>query len=113
MTRLEVLAPHLHEGVPVTRAAAAAGVPLRTARRWLSAYRARGLAGLVPAPRSDRAAAVSGRSDDMIEGAVPAATRAVGCDGAPRAAAVAAVQGWPLPSYTPCGRSSAAWTYRW
>ncbi len=42
MTRLQVLVPHLHEGVPVTRVAAAAGVPLRTMRRWL---------GGVPRPR--------------------------------------------------------------
>ncbi|WP_395405588.1 helix-turn-helix domain-containing protein (plasmid) [Arthrobacter sp. UC242_113] len=62
MTRWEVLAPHLHEGVPVARAAAAAGVPLRTARRWLSAYRARGLEGLAPRCELDRAVVVADRA---------------------------------------------------
>jgi hypothetical protein len=28
--------PHLYEGVPLLQAAAAAGVPERTARRWLA-----------------------------------------------------------------------------
>lgn len=101
MTRLEVLAPHLHEGVPVTRAAAAAGVPLRTARRWLSAYRARGLAGLAPAPRSDRALRrFPAELVTMIEGLYlqrPAPSVATVHR---TAAAVAAAQGWPVPSYT-------------
>ena len=33
MARLAVLRPHLDDGVPLTRTAAAAGVPLRTAQR--------------------------------------------------------------------------------
>ena len=40
--RLAVLEPHVHDGVPLTRAAAAAGVPLRTAQRWLAGYLAGG-----------------------------------------------------------------------
>jgi len=40
------LGPHVHEGVPRSRAAADAGVPARTARRWLTAYEAEGAAGL-------------------------------------------------------------------
>ncbi|WP_264669861.1 Mu transposase C-terminal domain-containing protein [Arthrobacter sp. VKM Ac-2550] len=54
MARWSVLSPHEHEGVPLTRAAAEAGVSTRTAERWLSAYRRHGLAGLAPTPRSDR-----------------------------------------------------------
>jgi putative transposase len=91
----------LHEGVPVTRAAAAAEVPLRTARRWLSAYRARVLAGLAPAPRSDRAL-LRFPADlvTMIEGLYlqrPAPSVATVHH---TAAAVATAQGWPVPSYT-------------
>jgi putative transposase len=34
MARFAVLQPHLERDVPLTRAAADAGVPLRTAQRW-------------------------------------------------------------------------------
>lgn len=33
--RLAVLSPHLHDAVPLSVAAKKAGVPLRTAQRWL------------------------------------------------------------------------------
>ena len=46
MARFAVLRPHLEDGVPLARAADAAGVPLRTAQRWLARYRRDGLAGL-------------------------------------------------------------------
>jgi putative transposase len=37
--RFVMLRPHLDEGVPLARAATEAGVPLRTAQRWLARYR--------------------------------------------------------------------------
>ena len=52
--RLAVLGPHLHDGVPLSVAAQRAGVPLRTARRWLAAYRSDGAAGLSRSGRADR-----------------------------------------------------------
>ncbi len=54
LARFGVLRPHLEEGVPLTRAAQEAGVPLRTAQRWLGRYRKDGLAGLLCSPRGDR-----------------------------------------------------------
>jgi len=39
MIRFAVLRPHIEEGVPLVRAAEAAGVPVRTARRWLACFR--------------------------------------------------------------------------
>ncbi|MFE3054809.1 Mu transposase C-terminal domain-containing protein [Nocardia sp. NPDC059239] len=51
MRRYEILRPHLDDGVPLTRSAAHAGVPLRTAQRWLHRYRDAGLAGLAPSRR--------------------------------------------------------------
>lgn len=51
---MSVLRPHLFEGVPMSRAAAEAGVPMRTARRWLAEYRKNGPLGLRRKPRSDR-----------------------------------------------------------
>ena len=44
--RMAVLGPQLHEGVPLVHAASGAGVPLRTAQRWLAAYLTGGAAGL-------------------------------------------------------------------
>ncbi len=52
--RLVVLQPHLFEGVPLPAVAQQAGVPLRTARRWVAAYRAGGADGLTRAARADR-----------------------------------------------------------
>jgi putative transposase len=46
MQRFAVLRPHLEDGTPLSVAAADAGVPLRTAERWLARYRAAGLTGL-------------------------------------------------------------------
>ncbi|MGX6446469.1 Mu transposase C-terminal domain-containing protein [Patulibacter sp. S7RM1-6] len=54
MARWETLRPAVEDGVPLTRAAGGAGVALRTAQRWLAAYRTCGLVGLAPPVRSDR-----------------------------------------------------------
>jgi putative transposase len=48
-----LLRPHVEDGVPLTRVAAAAGVPVRTAQRWLAQYRAVGLSGLARKERTD------------------------------------------------------------
>jgi transposase len=52
--RMAVLGPHVFNGVPLTKAAEQAGVPLRTARRWLASYLENGSAGLSRDGRSDR-----------------------------------------------------------
>ena len=52
--RLAVLNPHLHDGVPLAEAARRAGVPRRTATRWLAAYQANSLEGLRRLDRADR-----------------------------------------------------------
>jgi putative transposase len=54
LERWRALRPHLEDGVPLTRAARFAGVPKRTAQRWLMSYRRGGLAGLAPHARADR-----------------------------------------------------------
>ena len=43
MARLAVLRPTFEEEVPPVRAAAEAGVPIRTAQRWLARYRKYGM----------------------------------------------------------------------
>ena len=52
--RYRKLRPHLEQDVPLTRVAAEAGLPLRTAQRWVSRYRRFGLAGLSRAARADQ-----------------------------------------------------------
>ncbi|XVQ15513.1 helix-turn-helix domain-containing protein [Spirillospora sp. CA-255316] len=52
--RYRILLPHLHDEVPLARAAEDAEVTYRTLQRWAAAYRAGGLAGLARAGRSDK-----------------------------------------------------------
>jgi putative transposase len=98
--RLAVLEPHVHEGVPLTRAAAAAGVPLRTAQRWLAGYLAGGAAGLSRPVRADLGArrfptelvAVEGLALRRPPPKVAEIHRAVDT--------LATERGWPAPSYS-------------
>jgi len=53
MARFALLRPHLEDGVPLTRAADAAGIPVRTAGRWLARYRQSGMAGMARSNRCD------------------------------------------------------------
>ena len=64
MAHFAVLRPHLEDSVPLGHAADAAGVPLRTAQRWLARYRRDGLAGLARLGRSDAGARRS--PDDLV-----------------------------------------------
>ncbi len=100
MARFAVLRPTIEDGVSLTRGAADAGVALRTAQRWLSAYRAAGLVGLAPPVRGDRG---TRRSHPglvaFVEGLAlrrPAPTIA---HVHRRTAQLAAENGWPAPSY--------------
>jgi len=100
MVRYRVLRPHLDDGVPLTSAATAAGVPLRTAQRWLALYRQGGLAALARQPRADRGRRrVAPELQSFIEGIAlrrPAPSVATIHR---TAAAVAASHDWAVPSY--------------
>lgn len=101
MARYHFLLPTLEENVPLTQLARDAGVPVRTARRWLAAYRRDGLVGLARRPRADRAQprGVPDELRHVIEGLALQRPRR------PLAAIhrlvtdVADQQGWPVPSY--------------
>ena len=54
LSRLQLLQPHLEQGRPLRSVAEEAGVPFRTAGRWVSLYRQHRLAGLVRKTRTDR-----------------------------------------------------------
>ena len=101
MKRFAVLQPHLDEDVPLARAARQAGVPIRTAERWLARYRQRGLAGLARPVRSD--AAVHRLPADLvalIEGMGLKKPRASAAAIHRRVRDVATAHGWRLPSYS-------------
>ena len=53
LERFQLLEPFLRGEVSLTRAALSAGIPLRTAQRWVALYHQHGLAGLVRRRRDD------------------------------------------------------------
>ena len=100
LTRLAVLRPHIEDGVPLTRTAAEAGIPLRTAQRWLTRYREDGPAGLARGVRRD-AGERRFPADliALIEGMGLKKPRAGAATIHRRVAAIAQAQGWRVPSY--------------
>src|ERR1022692_43092 len=52
LDRFRLLQPHLEDDRPLKAVAAAAGIPFRTAQRWVSLYRQFGLAAPDKRPRS-------------------------------------------------------------
>jgi putative transposase len=101
MRRWQILRPHLHDGVPLARAAREAGVPVRTAQRWLARYRADGLVGLARAGRSDRGRRrLQADLVRLVEGLALQRPRPSTATIARRAAQAAQAHGWPVPSYS-------------
>ena len=101
MDRFAVLRPHLEDGVPLTRAADEAGVPVRTARRWLARYRQSSMAGLARLTRHD---AGTHRSPAdlvaLIEGMALKPPRSSAAAIHRRIGAAAAAHGSRVPSYS-------------
>ncbi|MFP5378760.1 MAG: Mu transposase C-terminal domain-containing protein [Vicinamibacteria bacterium] len=100
LRRWSVLRPHLEDGVALVHAARDAGVPERTAQRWLARYRDGGLVGLALSPRSDRGRR---RMPDelvaVIEGIALRRPRPSAATVHRRALQVAESHGWAAPSY--------------
>ena len=100
MARMAVLRPALEDEMPLARAAAEAGVPLRTAQRWLARYRRDGVQGLTRLLRRD-----AGRRRlrpelvALIEGLGLKRPHRSAATIHRRAAEVASAEGWPIPSY--------------
>lgn len=95
-----VIAPHLHDHLPLPAVAAQAGIPLRTAQRWLARYRGQDLAGLARAGRSDRGRRrIQPELVALIEGLAlrrpPPRITTIHR----RAGEVAAARGWAAPAY--------------
>ena len=109
--RLAVLNPHLHEGVPLLESARRAGVPRRTATRWLAAYQANGLEGLRRLERADRGGRrlpqevvqpIEGMALRRPPPKIAEVHRAVN--------RIAVDRSWPPVSYPWCDGSLPAWT---
>ncbi|MFB4285821.1 helix-turn-helix domain-containing protein [Nonomuraea sp. MTCD27] len=103
MARYELLAPHLHEGVPLARLAAGqgeSGVTYRTLQRWLAAYRRGGLEALARAGRKDKGLRrFPEELVSFIEGMALRRPRPSVATIHRQAASVAAARGWPIPTY--------------
>ena len=96
-----VLGPHLEDNQSLTRAAAAAGVPLRTAQRWLARYRRDGLAGLARSGRADRGRRrIRSEFVALIEGLALRRPPPRIATIHRQAARLAAARGWAAPSYS-------------
>lgn len=101
MRRWAVLRPHVEDGVLLAVSAREAGVPLRTAQRWLARYRADGLVGLARTTRADRGRRrVPAELVRLVEGLALTRPRPSVATIARRAARAATEHGWPVPSYS-------------
>lgn len=98
--RLAFLCPHLNDGVPLVDVAADAGIPIRTARRWLARYRKGGPAAL-ERPKRPEAGTCTFPIDliELIEGMTlqkpPSSVARI----KRRIDEIAGGQGWPIPCY--------------
>jgi putative transposase len=101
MARWQVLRPHLEEGVPFLRAAREAGIPARTAQRWLARYRHGGLSALTRAERTDRGRRrLPPELVSLIEGLALTRPRPSAATITRKVEQVAPAHGWPVPSYS-------------
>ena len=99
MARFAVLRPHIEDDVPLTRAARDAGVPLRTARRWLARFRQDGVAGLARMERIDRGRRrLPEELVRTVEGMALARPPPSAAAIHRRIAEVAAERNWPVPT---------------
>src|SRR6266568_8993303 len=96
-----IIRPFLEEGVPLTQIAEAQHLPLRTARRWVAAYRTRGLAGLIRQTRKDQGKRRGLPADvqPLIEGLALQKPRRSIATIHRQVVQIAEEQSWPHPSY--------------
>ncbi|MEQ4724459.1 helix-turn-helix domain-containing protein [Nonomuraea sp. B19D2] len=107
-SRYEMLAPHLHEEVPLAQLAAAqgeGGVSYRTLQRWLADYRQGGLDALSRPGRRDKG--LRRFPDELvafIEGLALRKPRPSAATIHRQAESIAKAHGWPSPAYRTVAR---------
>lgn len=101
LDRFRLLRAHLEDRVPLWSVAQAAGIPYRTAARWVSLYHHSGLAGLTRAHRSDRGKrrGLSPMVRELIEGLALRRPRLPMANICRQAGEWARGQGLPPPGY--------------
>ena len=100
MGRFEVIRPAIEDGVPLAACVAGAGVPLRTAQRWLARYRRGGLVGLARQVRGDAGRRrMPSQIVDLVEGLALRRPRLSAAAIHRQVAALAVERGWAVPSY--------------
>jgi putative transposase len=102
LERFRIIRPFLEGGVPLTAIAAAHAVSLRTLRRWVSGYRARGLPGLARKARTDQGhrRSLSPRLQQVIEGSALRKPRRTVASIHREVERICRREDWPLPSYS-------------
>jgi len=101
MQRWQVLRPAVEDSVPLATAARHAGVPLRSAQRWLTRYRNGGLAALARSTRSDRGSRhLPAELVTLIEGLALRRPRPSIASITRWTQQAAGTNGWPAPSYS-------------
>jgi putative transposase len=101
LDRFHRLQPHLEGAVPLAELARSEHIPLRTAQRWVSRYRAQGLAGLVRKSRSDMGERrLPEQLVQIIEGLALRRPRIPIAAIQRQAVSVAQQHGWRVPSYS-------------
>ncbi|MGI0129043.1 MAG: Mu transposase C-terminal domain-containing protein [Thermoplasmata archaeon] len=99
--RYAVLRPHLEDGLPFAHVASTAGIPLRTAKRWLSRFRETGISGLARSPRSDRGQRRSSAElVTIVEGLALRRPRPSVAQVHRQAGEIARARGWEALSYS-------------
>lgn len=100
--RFQVIQPFLEDGIPLTRIAQEAQLPLRTLRRWVRRFRVEGLCGLLRKERADRGTdrRVPAELRQLVEGLALQKPRRTLTAIRREVARLASAQGWPVPSYS-------------
>jgi putative transposase len=100
-SRWLVIAPAVEQDVALTQAAAHAGVPISTARRWLARYRQDGLAGLTRRSRSDHGRRrTQPELVSLIQALALRRPRLTAASITRRVGQVAREQRWSVPAYS-------------
>jgi putative transposase len=102
LRRFHLIRPFLEDGVPLTRLATHAHLPVRTLSRWVQRYRAHGLLGLVHPTRKDQGVrrSVSPHLQQVIEGLALQKPRRTIATIHREVARICQEQGWNTPSYS-------------